>query len=114
MRQEVDDEWPEVQKIAGFPAHQIKGSKIRNRALSQEPLEEGPIAESMETRMCTSSGGKSGHCRGRAASPNGVRHDIRGIRKRAELLQGNPFRCAAGGRLALARPGTCRTLEGHA
>ena len=34
--------------------------------------------------------------------------------KWAECLQRNPFRCPASGRLALAPPGTCRTLDWHA
>ena len=35
-------------------------------------------------------------------------------RKRIECLQRNPIRCPAGGRLALAPPGACRTLDWHA
>ncbi len=92
-------------------------SKVRKSEIApsmQEPQEEGPIAESMETRMCASSGGKSGHCRGRAASPDGVRHDIRGVRKRAECLQRSSIRRPTGGRPALASPDACRSLDWHA
>ena len=63
--------------------------------------------------MCASSG-KSGHCRGRAASHDGVRHDIRGKRNWLECLQRSPIRRPAGRRPALATPDACRTLDWHA
>jgi hypothetical protein len=39
----------------------------------------------------TLSSGKSGHCRGRAASHDGVRHDIRGKRNGLSVYKGVPF-----------------------
>src|ERR1700722_15735044 len=85
---------------------------------TQEPYrirkqEEGPNAESIEARMGAGSG-KFGHCRGRAASHDGIRHDIRGKGKWLECLQRSPIRRPAGRRPALASPDTCGTLDWHA
>jgi hypothetical protein len=45
---------------------------------------------------------------------NRLWRDIRGSRKWAEYLQRSPVRRSARGRVALAPPGCCRTLDGYA
>jgi para-nitrobenzyl esterase len=72
----------------------------------------GPRAEPLEVHVCIRSSGSVGGCSCRAASPDGVRHHIRGTRNGLSVYKGIPFAAPPVGDLRWRAPVHAATWTG--